>query len=151
MQLVDGETRAAGATASAGEFALLGVPALVRGLGTATRAGLQPQLRFASLSADFSLHDGQAETSDLHCDGDAEILMRGRVGLSARNYDAEAWILSGEDRLPAAVRGLGPTPRVAALWMSLRELFTGSAAQRAGAAALRLQGTWDDPVVVSAD
>ena len=77
--------------------------------------------------------------------------MRGRVGLTARNYDAEAWILSGEDRLPAALRGLGPTPRVAALWMSLRELFTGPAAQRAGAAALRLQGTWDDPVVVSAD
>ncbi len=151
MQLVDGETRAASASAPAGEFALLAVPALVRGLGTSTRAGLQPQLRFASLSADFSLHDGQADTSDLHCDGDAEILMRGRVGLSARNYDAEAWILSGEDRLPAALRGLGPTPRVAALWMSLRELFTGSAAQRAGAAALRLQGTWDDPVVVSAD
>jgi uncharacterized protein YhdP len=151
MQLLDGETRAASGTAPAGEFALLAVPALVRGLGTSTRAGLQPQLHFASLSADFSLHDGQADTSDLHCDGEAEILMRGRVGLSARNYDAEAWILSGEDRLPAAVRGLGPTPRVAALWMSLRELFTGPAAQRAGAAALRLEGTWDDPVVVSAD
>jgi len=151
MQLLDGETRAASATAAAEEFALLAVPALVRGLGTSTRAAGQPELRFASLSADFSLHDGLAETSDLHCDGDAEILMRGRVGLTARNYDAEAWILSGEERLPAAVRGLGPTPRIAALWMSLRELFTGSAAQRAGAAALRLQGTWDDPVVVSAD
>jgi hypothetical protein len=34
---------------------------------------------------------------------------------------------------------------------SLTEIFTGSAAQRAGAAALRLEGTWDDPVVVSAD
>jgi uncharacterized protein YhdP len=151
MQLEDGVTRAASATASAAPFALLAVPALVRGLGTPARAGVAPELRFASLSADFSLHDGQADTADLHCDGDAEILMRGRVGLTARNYDAEAWILSGEERLPAAVRGLGPTPRVAALWMSLREFFTGTRADRAGAAALRLGGTWDDPLVVSAD
>lgn len=151
MQLEDGVTSAASATAPAAPFALLGVPALLRGLGGAARPGAPPELRFANLNADFSLHDGQAETSDLHCDGDAEILMRGRVGLVARNYDAEAWILRGEERLPAAVRGLAPTPRVAALWMAVRELFTGPTADRAGAAALRLEGTWDDPVVVSAD
>ena len=77
--------------------------------------------------------------------------MRGRVGLTTRDYDAEAWIFRGEDRLPAAVRGLAPTPRVAALWMAVRELFAGSNPARAGAAALRLGGTWDDPVVVSAN
>ncbi len=151
MQLEDGMTRATSAAAPAAPFALLALPALIRGLVTPARAGTPPQLRFASLGADFSLHDGQAETSDLHCDGDAEILMRGRIGLTARTYDAEVWILNGEDRLPAAVRGLGPTPRVAALWMSLRDLFTGSAAPHAGAAALHLEGTWDDPVVVAAD
>jgi uncharacterized protein YhdP len=151
MQLEDGVTRAASATAPAAPFALLGVPALVRGLGSSARPGPPPELRFANLNADFSLHDGQAETSDLHSDGDAEILMRGRVGLTARDYDAEAWILRGEDRLPAAVRGLAPTPRVAALWMAVRELFAASTAARTGAAALRLGGTWDDPVVVSAN
>jgi uncharacterized protein YhdP len=151
MQLEDGVTRVASTSAPAAPFALLAVPALVRGLATPARAGTPPELRFASLAADFSLHDGQAVTSDLHCDGDAEILLRGRVGLSARNYDAEVWILNGEERLPAAVRGFGPTPRVAALWMSLRDLFSGSAVPRAGAAALRLEGTWDDPVVVAAD
>jgi uncharacterized protein YhdP len=151
MQLEDGVTRAASATAPAAPFALLGVPALVRGLGSSARPGPPPELRFANLNADFSLHDGQAETSNLHSDGDAEILMRGRVGLTARDYDAEAWILRGEDRLPAAVRGLAPTPRVVALWMAVRELFAGSPAARTGAAALRLGGTWDDPVVVSAN
>ena len=114
-------------------------------------SGVPPELHFASLSADFALHEGEAQTADLHFDGDAEILVRGRVGLTARDYDAEAWILRGEDRLPSAVRGLGPTPRVAAVWLSLRELFSGSSVDRAGAAALRLEGTWDDPVVVAAD
>jgi uncharacterized protein YhdP len=151
MQLQDGVTRAASATAPAAPFALLAVPALVRALGNPVRPAAPPELKFASLSADFVLHDGQAQTADLHCDGDAEILMRGRVGLSARDYDAEVWILRGEDRLPSAVRGFGPTPRMAAAWLSLRELFTGSAAERAGAAALRLQGSWDDPVVVATD
>ena len=75
-----------------------------------------------------TLRDGEASTANLHLDGDAEILVRGRVGLLGRDYDAEAFILRGEERLPAAVRRLGPTPRVAALWLSLRELFAGNAA-----------------------
>ena len=54
------------------------------------------------------------------------------------------WVLKGEERLPAAVRGLSPGPRVAALWMSLRDLFAGGERERA---ALRLRGTWDDPMV----
>jgi uncharacterized protein YhdP len=151
MQLQDGVTRVAAATAPAEPFALLAVPALVRGLSSPVRTAAPPELRFANLSADFTLHEGQADTADLHCDGDAEILVRGRVGLTARDYDVEAWILRGEDRLPSAVRGLDPTPRVAAVWLSLRELFSGSTAERAGAAALRLEGTWDNPVVVAAD
>jgi uncharacterized protein YhdP len=107
-----------------------------------------PQLPLARLTADFALADGQAVTSDLHLDGDTEILMRGRIGLLARDYDAQVWVLKGEERLPAAVRGLGPGPRVAALWMSLRELFTGANHERA---TLRLRGTWDDPMVTASD
>ena len=68
--------------------------------------------------------------TNLHLDGaDAEILMRARVNLLARDYDGEAFILRGEERLPSALRGLGPTPRVAALWLSLRQWFSG---ERAG-------------------
>src|SRR5438045_8644954 len=100
---------------------------------------MSPGLSFSSLTADFVLHDGQATTSDLHFDGDAEILVRGRTGLLAHDYDEQAWILRGEQRLPAAVRRLGPTPKVAAVWLSLRELFAGSADRTR--AALRLRGT----------
>ena len=88
--------------------------------------------------------DGAAVTSNLHLDGDTEILMRGRVGLLAHDYDAQVWVLKGEERLPAAVRRLGPGPRVAALWMSLRELLTGEGREHV---TLRLRGTWDDPMV----
>jgi uncharacterized protein YhdP len=137
-------------------FALLAVPALVGGLDEPGSAGVsleraQHELRFARLDADFALRDGQATTSNLHFDGDAEILMRGRTGLIARDYDQQVWVLRGEDRLPAAVRRFGATPRVAAAWLSLRELFTGAEALDRSRAALRLQGSWDDPMVVAAN
>jgi uncharacterized protein YhdP len=142
MQLEQGVTRAAGADWAGVPFALLAVPALT--------AGMSSGLKFSRLTANFVLHDGQAMTSDLHFDGDAEILVRGRTGLLAHDYDEQAWILRGEERLPAAVRRFGPTPKVAAVWLSLRELFTGSAANRSRAA-LSLRGTWDDPIVTPAE
>lgn len=148
MQLQNGLVHAAGTTGT--PFALLSVPALLAAT-TAQRADTaQRALGFAQLTADFELRDGEATTTGLHFDGDAEILMRGRVGLVAGDYDEQAWILRGEERLPAAVRRLGPTPRVAAVWLSLRELFAGAAAERARAA-LHLRGTWNDPIVTPAE
>lgn len=139
-----------------GPFGLLAVPALVSGLDVpgAAAASLtkeQRELHFARLEADFELHDGQATTSNLHFDGDAEILMRGRVGMVSRDYDQQVWVLRGEERLPAAVRRFGATPRVAAAWLSLRDLFVGGGEQDRSQAVLRLQGSWDDPMVVTAN
>ena len=137
-------------------FALLAVPALVNALDAPGAAGAsltkeQPELHFDHLEADFELPDGQATTSNLHFDGDAEILMRGRIGIVSRDYDQQVWLLRGEERLPAAVRRFGATPRVAAAWLSL----TGSVRRRwpqdRSRAVLRLQGSWDDPMVVAAN
>lgn len=155
LSLADGAVRSPAPrtepAASGQPFALLAVPALIRGLDVGGAAGNpltggRGDLRFAQLSADFEVADGSAVTSNLHFDGDAEILMRGRTGLLSRDYDQEVWILRGEDRLPAPVRRFGATPRVAAAWLSLRDLFSGGE-QRAGAV-LHLQGSWDDPMVV---
>jgi uncharacterized protein YhdP len=137
-------------------FALLAVPALVSALDAPGAAGSsltkqQPALHFDHLEADFDLADGQATTSNLHFDGDAEILMRGRIGIVSRDYDQQVWLLRGEERLPAAVRRFGATPRVAAAWLSLRDLFGGGGSQDRSRAVLRLQGTWDDPMVVTAN
>ena len=147
MKLADGVTRVS--TAQDGQpFALLSVPALVDAMYPAQDAPSH-QLRFALLEADFDVADGHASTANLHFDGDAEILMRGRMDLLARDYDQEVWVLKGEERLPAALRRFAPTPRVAAAWLTLRELFaaTGEAPPRA---MFRLQGSWDDPVVSEA-
>jgi uncharacterized protein YhdP len=151
MQLDEGATRTAAAPADAQPFALLLVPALIGGLGgPETGEGARTaDLRFARLSGDFELRDGVASTTNLHLDGDAEIWMRARVGLMARDYEGEAVILRGEERLPSALRRLGPTPKVAALWLSLRGWLTGSGAENARAA-LRLRGTWNDPIVMPA-
>jgi len=127
-------------------FALLSVPALLAGLSPASTDTEPPALRFSRFSADYQLRDGDAVTSGLHFDGDAEILVRGRVGLSSGDYDQQAWILRGEERLPAAVRRLGPSPRVAALWLALRELFGADAVAQARGA-LSLRGQWGAPIV----
>jgi uncharacterized protein YhdP len=127
-------------------FPLLSVPALLTGMRPGSGESPPPVLRFARFTADYELLDGEARTSGLHFDGDAEILVRGRIGLSSGDYDQQAWILRGEDRLPAALRRLSPGPRVAALWLSLRDLLGGEGAGRARAA-LHLQGRWDDPIV----
>jgi uncharacterized protein YhdP len=150
MQLRDGVARAAAPDAGATPFALLSVPALMTALRAEARDDADAGLHFSRLTADFELQAGEARTSDLHFDGDAEILVRGRVGLLARDYDEQAWILRGEERLPAAVRRLGPTPKVAAVWLSLRELFAGPGADHS-LTALRLRGTWNDPIVTPAE
>jgi uncharacterized protein YhdP len=122
------------------------VPALLSGLASGRAHPPAPELRFERFSADYELEAGEALTSNLHFDGDAEILVRGRVGLLSEGYDERAWILRGEDRLPAAVRRLGAGPGVAALWLSLRDLFGSEAVERSRAR-LRLQGSWSDPIV----
>jgi uncharacterized protein YhdP len=138
LDLEDGVARGSAAAASPGAPAgLFAAPGLIAALGL-------PQLSFARLSGDFTLADGEAVTSNLHLDGDTEILLHGRVGLVTRDYDAAVWILKGEERLPAAFRALPPGARMAALWMSLRELLGGGGRERA---AWRLRGTWDDPMV----
>lgn len=148
IELADGQTQAS-ESREGSPFALLSVPALVAAMRPLQAGKAAPQdLKFTQLDADFELADGEASTSNLHFDGDAEILMRGRTGLLAQDYDQEVWVLKGEERLPAAVRRFAPSPRVAAAWLTLRDLFaaTGEARPRA---LLHLQGSWDDPVVVS--
>ena len=158
MHLEDGVTRADPDPRPEGTpFALLLVPALVNGIGHLNATGTplavsEPHaLRFDRLDGDFEFAAGEAVTSNLHFDGDAEILMRGRTGLLARDYDQQVWVLKGEGRLPAAVRRLDPTPRVAAAWLSLRDLFAGGGREENAHAPFHLQGSWDAPIVVAAD
>ncbi len=149
MQLQEGATRAAAAAPGDTPLALLLVPALASGMA-APSPPASASLRFARLSADYEIEDGVASTANLHVDGDTEMVVRARVGLLERDYDGEAFILRGEERLPAAVRRLGPTPKMAALWLSLRGWLTGAAAD-GGRTVLRLRGGWNDPIVVPAE
>jgi uncharacterized protein YhdP len=125
---------------------LLTVPALLGGLESEVVPG--GDLKFTRLEARFQLRDGQATTSDLHFDGDAEILIRGRTGLLTHDYDHEAWVLRGEERIPASVRRLPSAPRVAAAWLSLRDLIGGDATKRSRIV-LRLRGSWSEPTVTA--
>ena len=146
MRLDDGISRTAVST-SGQPFPLLTVPALLSGMARpGPEAVPSGELRFKRLDAEFELRDGEAYTSDLHFDGDAEILMRGRTGLLARDYDYEAWVLRGEERIPSSLRRLAATPRVAAAWMALRELVRGESAERSHVV-LHLRGSWSEPLV----
>jgi len=137
-------------------LALLTVPALLNGIsrhGVAGAVSAAPDagpesgdVKFRRLDGHFQLKDGQATTSDLHFDGDVEILVRGRTGLLAGDYDHEAWVLRGEERLPQSMRRLASTPRVAAAWLTLRELIGGDSASRSRIV-LHMRGPWNEPVV----
>jgi uncharacterized protein YhdP len=151
LRLFDGATRIAD-TDSVRPFALFTVPALLHGIARppGSDGAVQPsaprELAFKRLEADFDLRAGQARTADLHFDGDAEILIHGRTGLLARDYDHIATILRGDDRIPAAVRRLGAAPRVAAAWMTLRDLLRGESSDETRIV-LHLRGSWSDPIV----
>jgi uncharacterized protein YhdP len=144
MQLEEGATQPQPGRGA--PFGLLAVPALLAGLGPDALGDPTQPLHFARLVGDYQLAGGEAITGGLHFDGDAEILVRGRVGLAEQDYDAQAWVLSGEQRLPEALRRLAPTPRVAAAWLALRELF-GSAPSDVKRGAVSLRGSWNDPIV----
>ena len=152
MRFEDGIARRPLAAASdpGRPLALLAVPALLNGISrhaAAPEMGAEwGDMKFRRFDGHFQLHDGQASTTDLHFDGDAEILVRGRMGLLAGDYDHEAWVLKGEERLPPSMRRLASTPRVAAAWLTLRELIGGEATSRSRIV-LRMHGSWNDPVV----
>jgi uncharacterized protein YhdP len=153
MQLEEGSARPASGDVQGAPFALFVVPGLLSAMAAEkpdAQASVSAPLRFSRLSADFELGDGEARTANLHLDGEAEILVRARLGLLTHDYDAEAFVLRGEERLPVAVRRFGPTPKVAALWLSLRDWFGGASADTAHAA-LRLRGTWNDPILMAAE
>jgi hypothetical protein len=157
MRFEDGVARSPDAAAADSgptrPLALLTVPALLNGISrhatpapSVTAATDPGEVKFSRIDGHFQLHDGQATTSDLHLDGDVEILVRGRTGLLAGDYDHEAWVLRGEERLPQSIRRLASTPRVAAAWLTLRELIGGDSTSRSRIV-LRLRGPWDEPVV----
>jgi uncharacterized protein YhdP len=152
LALSDGVAQAAG-RGPGSPFALVAVPELLRDPRTSFSAA-EPQeasheLKFARVDAEFDVRDGNAYTSDLHFDGDAEILMSGRIGLVDEDYDYGALILRGENRLPAAVRRFGAAPKLASAWMALRELVGESDADPSSLK-LRLQGTWQAPAITAA-
>ncbi|MBS0365134.1 MAG: hypothetical protein JSR67_04830 [Proteobacteria bacterium] len=129
-------------------FALLGVPPLLAGLAAAGSGAAPPApLQFRAWTADYLLGRGVAHTSNLQFDGDAQIAMRGDIGLAARDFDLQAVVLRGEERLPEPVRPLAALPKVAALWLSLREWLSAGGARPT--AALQLRGSWDAPMVTT--
>lgn len=150
LHLTEGTMRAAAPRAGR-PFPLLIVPALLGRAaepaepGAGVAAALESELAFGRLDADFELQDGEARTANLHFDGQAEILVRGRAGLVSRDYDLTATVLRGEERLPKPVRRFGSAPRVAAAWMTLRDLLAGSSTR--SRAVLHLHGSWDEPEI----
>ncbi len=132
-------------------FALLLVPALLSNAPAAGAAlsqdqstAVEPPLAFSRLSADYSLRDGSATTSNLRFDGAAEILLDGRIGMTTRDYDCRAWILQGGAGLPQALRSFVSAPRMAAAWMALRDLISGTGDS---SAQLHVGGSWNSPDV----
>jgi uncharacterized protein YhdP len=148
VALADGAVQAEHSPAGRGAPLSALIELLRRGASAESRAAdaADEGLRFARLSGDFALQEGNALTSNLHLDGQTEILIEGRIGLAAQDFDCRAVILRGSERLPDAVRRLSAAPHVAAAWLALRDLWP-TAAAAATRTQLHVGGTWDAPLI----
>jgi uncharacterized protein YhdP len=104
-------------------------------------------LSFNTITARFEIREGSAMTEDLSLRSPAaQILMRGRTGLVARDYDQEITVLPGvSNTLPVlGAAAAGPVGVAAGLIMQgvLDNPLRNMAGKR-----YHLGGTWDEPLV----
>jgi len=104
--------------------------------------------RFDSIVGKFNIRDGNAYTEgDLVVKGTVgRVLLRGRTGLAAKDFDSTITVIPGATDVAAGGLFVFSEPASAvALWI-LNKL-TGSSFDRGLASEYRITGTWKEPVI----
>lgn len=131
-------------------FGLLSLQALPRRLSLDFSDLFRKGFSFDAVDGNFTLHDGNAYTSDLTVDGpSARIEIVGRIGLAARDYDQLVTVIPQiRSSLPLAGIIAGGPPVGAALFL-MNKLFPGPMTELTSLADYKytLTGSWDHPVV----
>ncbi|WP_266156379.1 YhdP family protein [Dyella silvatica] len=104
-------------------------------------------LAFDSIAGDFQLAHGNATTSNLEIHGPAaEISIKGRTGLRAKDYDQEVHVLPHVGNSLPIVGAVVGGPIGAAAGFVVQGLL-GRGLSHAAGARYRITGTWDKPVM----
>ncbi|WP_313918115.1 YhdP family protein [Tahibacter sp.] len=102
-------------------------------------------MSFTSINGEFSLGDGNANTSNLHIASPAaDIRIRGRTGLKARDYDQQMVVTPRVGGALTVVGALAGGPAGAAAGLAVQTLFN-KAINQVTTARYHVTGSWEKP------
>ena len=105
-------------------------------------------LEFDKIEGHFDLKDGNANTQDLiMTSSSAQILIAGRTGLAARDYDQEVTVIPRVSSTLPLVGAIAGGPAVGVALVVTQELF-GKQVDRIVQSQYKLTGSWDAPTIV---
>lgn len=128
-------------------FGLLSLSALPRRLLLDFSDVFSSGLSFDNLTGDFVIQDGNAYTGNLQLDGPAaDVLLVGRTGLAARDYDQVAVVDAHISAALPVAGALAAGPQVAAVVLLLSQLLK-EPLQSATQTRYHITGPWDNPQI----
>ncbi len=124
---------------------LFSLQALPQRLRLDFRDFLNKGLSFHSLAGDLRIQDGQVQTENLLMDApSAEVLMAGRTGLVAQDYDLLVTVIPNLGDSVAVAGGLALGPQTGALLWLLQKLLR---VDKASTIRYTVEGSWREPVI----
>ncbi|MBB5208559.1 YhdP family protein [Chiayiivirga flava] len=128
-------------------FGLLSLTEIPRRLALDFSDFFKSGLAFNQISGSFVLDGGNAYTEDLRIDGPAaEIQVRGRTGLKAKDYDQTMEVLPKASSMLPAIGALAAGPAGAAIGAVAQAVLQRPLKQMTRKY-YRVQGTWAEPVI----
>lgn len=132
-------------------FGLMSIVALPRRLSLDFRDVFQKGFGFDSINGSFRLVDGEAYTCNLSLAGPAaDIGIIGRASLARRDYEQTAVVSANVGSTLPVVGAVIAGPQVAAALLIFSQIFK-KPLQDIGQVYYSIGGTWDEPIVDSAD
>jgi uncharacterized protein (TIGR02099 family) len=128
-------------------FGLLSLTEIPRRLALDFSDFFKSGLAFNQITGTFSLDGGNAFTDDLRIDGPAaEIRVRGRTGLKAKDYDQTMEVLPRAGSMLPAIGAIAAGPAGAAIG-AVAQAVLQKPIKHMARTLYRVQGSWDEPKI----
>jgi len=132
-------------------FGLMSIVALPRRLSLDFTDVFEKGFGFDRIKGSFRIDDGQAYTCDLSLEGPAaDVGIVGRAGLATRDYTQAAIVSANVGNTLPVIGAVIAGPQVAAALLVFSQIFK-KPLQDIGQVYYGIDGSWDEPVVASAD
>jgi len=132
-------------------FGLMSIVALPRRLSLDFTDVFEKGFGFDRITGSFRITDGQAYTCDLSLEGPAaDVGIVGRAGLATRDYTQTAIVSANVGNTLPVIGAVIAGPQVAAALLVFSQIFK-KPLQEVGQVYYGIDGSWDDPVIATAD